>query len=98
MKADFKREMIGEMPTEMFLHFFKSFSDAAACNLNIKAEGIMNTTESIFKAFAKAVKRPVKPVITHQHKRNHMIAIIKYNAGNVVSVKNALEDWGKKVS
>ena len=57
-KADFKREMIGEMPTEMFLHFFKSFSDAAACNLNIKAEGDNehHKIESIFKAFAKAVK------------------------------------------
>ena len=57
-KADFKREMIGEMPTEMFLHFFKSFSDAAACNLNIKAEGDNehHKIESIFKSFAKAVK------------------------------------------
>ena len=40
--AEFKREKIGEMPTEMFFHFFKSFSDAAKCNLNIKAEGQMN--------------------------------------------------------
>jgi len=50
--AEFKREKIGEMPTEMFYHFFKSFSDAAKCNLNIK--------ESIFKAFAKAIKMAVK--------------------------------------
>ena len=57
-EADFKREMIGAMPTEMFFHFFKSFSDAAACNLNIKAEGTNehHKIEAIFKAFAKAVK------------------------------------------
>ena len=50
--------MIGDMPTEMFLHFFKSFSDAAMCNLNIKAEGSNehHKIESIFKAFAKALK------------------------------------------
>jgi len=57
-EADFKREMIGEMPTEMFMHFFKSFSDTAKCNLNIKAEGKNehHKIESIFKAFAKAIK------------------------------------------
>ncbi len=61
-KADFKREKIGEMPTEMFFHFFKSFSDAAKCNLNIKAEGENehHKIESIFKAFAKCVKMAVK--------------------------------------
>ncbi|MDX2362609.1 MAG: bifunctional histidinol-phosphatase/imidazoleglycerol-phosphate dehydratase HisB [Crocinitomicaceae bacterium] len=55
--ADFKREMVGEMPTEMFMHFFKSFSDAAKCNLNIKAEGDNehHKIEAIFKAFAKAI-------------------------------------------
>lgn len=60
--ADFKREKIGDMPTEMFLHFFKSFSDAAKCNLNIKAEGSNehHKIESIFKAFAKAIKMAVK--------------------------------------
>jgi len=60
-EADFKREMIGEMPTEMFMHFFKSFSDAAKCNLNIKAEGENehHKIESIFKAFAKAIKMAV---------------------------------------
>ena len=60
--AGFKREKIGEMPTEMFYHFFKSFSDAAKCNLNIKAEGINehHKIESIFKAFAKSVKMAVK--------------------------------------
>jgi imidazoleglycerol-phosphate dehydratase/histidinol-phosphatase len=60
--ADFKREKIGEMPTEMFFHFFKSFSDKAQCNLNIKAEGTNehHKIESIFKAFAKAVKMAVK--------------------------------------
>ncbi|MEO7307141.1 MAG: bifunctional histidinol-phosphatase/imidazoleglycerol-phosphate dehydratase HisB [Ferruginibacter sp.] len=61
-EAEFKREKIGEMPTEMFFHFFKSFSDAAKCNLNIKAEGENehHKIESIFKAFAKAVKQAVK--------------------------------------
>lgn len=61
-EAEFKREKIGEMPTEMFFHFFKSFSDAAKCNLNIKATGENehHKIESIFKAFAKAIKMAVK--------------------------------------
>ena len=61
-EADFKREMVGDMPTEMFFHFFKSFSDAAKCNLNIKAEGENehHKIEAIFKAFAKAIKMAVK--------------------------------------
>ncbi len=61
-EAVFKREKIGEMPTEMFFHFFKSFSDAARCNLNIKAEGENehHKIESIFKAFAKAIKMAIK--------------------------------------
>ena len=60
--ADFRREKIGEMPTEMFLHFFKSFSDGARANLNIKAEGSNehHKIEAIFKAFAKAIKAAVK--------------------------------------
>ena len=60
--AMFKREKIGEMPTEMFLHFFKSLSDAAKMNLNIKAEGENehHKAEGIFKAFAKAIKMAVK--------------------------------------
>lgn len=60
--AAFKREKIGEMPTEMFFHFFKSFSDAARCNLNIKAEGENehHKIESIFKAFAKCIRMAVK--------------------------------------
>ncbi|HEY8781292.1 MAG TPA: bifunctional histidinol-phosphatase/imidazoleglycerol-phosphate dehydratase HisB [Mucilaginibacter sp.] len=60
--ATFKREKIGEMPTEMFFHFFKSFSDAAKCNINIKAEGENehHKIEAIFKAFAKAIKMAVK--------------------------------------
>ena len=60
--ADFKREKIGEMPTEMFFHFFKSFSDASKCNLNIKAEGENehHKIEAIFKAFAKSIKMAVK--------------------------------------
>lgn len=57
-EADFKREKIGEMPTEMFFHFFKSFSDTAKCNLNIKAEGQNehHKIEAIFKSFARAIK------------------------------------------
>jgi imidazoleglycerol-phosphate dehydratase/histidinol-phosphatase len=57
----FERESIGEMPTEMFFHFFKSFSDNAKCNLNIKAEGENehHKIESVFKAFAKALKMAV---------------------------------------
>jgi imidazoleglycerol-phosphate dehydratase/histidinol-phosphatase len=60
--ADFKREKIGEMPTEMFFHFFKSFSDSAQCNLNIKATGTNehHKIEAVFKAFAKALKMAVK--------------------------------------
>lgn len=56
-EADFKREYVGDMPTEMFYHFFKSFSDSAKCNLNIKAEGTNehHKIESIFKSFAKAI-------------------------------------------
>jgi imidazoleglycerol-phosphate dehydratase/histidinol-phosphatase len=61
-EAEFKREKIGEMPTEMFYHFFKSFSDASKCNLNIKAEGDNehHKIESIFKAFAKSIKMAVR--------------------------------------
>lgn len=61
-EADFKREMVGKMPTEMFFHFFKSFTDGARCNLNIKAEGTNehHKIEAIFKAFAKAIKMAVK--------------------------------------
>ena len=60
--AEFNREMIGKMPTEMFYHFFKSFTDGAKCNLNIKAEGTNehHKIEAIFKAFAKAIKVAVK--------------------------------------
>ena len=60
--AEFKREMIGKMPTEMFLHFFKSFTDGAKANLNIKAEGTNehHKIEAIFKSFAKAIKMAVK--------------------------------------
>ena len=60
--ADFKREMVGDMPTEMFHHFFKSFTDGAKANLNIKAEGTNehHKIEAIFKAFAKSIKMAVK--------------------------------------
>jgi imidazoleglycerol-phosphate dehydratase/histidinol-phosphatase len=61
-EADFNREMVGDMPTEMFMHFFKSFSDAAQCNLNIKAEGTNehHKIEAIFKALAKAIKMAIR--------------------------------------
>ncbi len=60
--AEFKREKIGEMPTEMFFHFFKSFSDKALCNLNIQATGTIehHKIEAIFKTFAKAIKMAVR--------------------------------------
>ncbi len=65
--ADFHRERIGEMPTEMFLHFFKSLSDAAKMNLNIKAEGTNehHKIEGIFKALARALKMAVRRDIYH---------------------------------
>ena len=61
-ETEFKREMVGKMPTEMFFHFFKSFSDGAKANINIKAEGTNehHKIEAIFKAFAKAIKVAVK--------------------------------------
>ena len=61
-EASFKRERIGDVPTEMFYHFFKSFSDAAKCNLNIKADGENehHKIESIFKAWAKAIKAAIR--------------------------------------
>lgn len=67
-EAEFKREMIGKMPTEMFFHFFKSFSDAALCNLNIQARGTNehHKIEAIFKAWAKAIKMAIKRDINNQ--------------------------------
>jgi imidazoleglycerol-phosphate dehydratase/histidinol-phosphatase len=61
-EAEFQREKVGELPTEMFYHFFKSFSDTSKSNLNIKAEGDNehHKIEAIFKAFAKAIKMAVK--------------------------------------
>lgn len=65
--AEFRREKIGDMPTEMFLHFFKSLSDAACMNLNIKAEGENehHKIEGIFKALARAIKMAVRRDIYH---------------------------------
>lgn len=67
--TEFRREKVGDMPTEMFFHFFKSFSDAAHCNLNIECKGDNehHKIESIFKAFAKAVRMAVKrdPLSNH---------------------------------
>jgi imidazoleglycerol-phosphate dehydratase/histidinol-phosphatase len=61
-EAEFKREKIGEMPTELFFHFFKSFADAARININVKAEGQIehHKIEGIFKAFAKSLKMAIK--------------------------------------
>lgn len=61
-EAEFRREKIGDMPTEMFFHFFKSFSDKALCNLNIKAEGTNehHKIEAIFKAFARAMRMAIR--------------------------------------
>ncbi len=61
-EAEFRREKIGDMPTELFFHFFKSFSDTALCNLNIKVKGDNehHKIEAIFKAFAKAIKMAVQ--------------------------------------
>jgi imidazoleglycerol-phosphate dehydratase/histidinol-phosphatase len=60
--ADFKREKIGDMPTEMFFHFFKSFSDAAKCNLSmeVKGENEHHMIEGLFKAFARTLGKAVK--------------------------------------
>lgn len=65
--AEFKREKVGDMPTEMFFHFFKSFSDAASMNLNIKAEGQNehHKIEGVFKALARAIKMAVRRDIYH---------------------------------
>lgn len=65
--AAFKREKIGDMPTEMFLHFFKSLSDTAKMNLNVKAEGENehHKIEGIFKAFARSLQMAVKRDINH---------------------------------
>lgn len=72
--AEFKREKIGEFPTEMFMHFFKSFSDASMCNLNIKAEGENehHKIEAIFKSFAKAIKMAI-----YQDPNNHSLPSTK---------------------
>jgi imidazoleglycerol-phosphate dehydratase/histidinol-phosphatase len=61
-EAEFTRDYVGDMPTEMFHHFFKSLSDAALCNLNIKAEGKNehHKIEGIFKAFARAIKMAIR--------------------------------------
>ena len=68
-KVKFKRNRIGDVPTEMFEHFFKSFTDAAKCNLNIQAKGENehHKIESVFKAFAKAIKMAVKRDINNNN-------------------------------
>ncbi len=66
--VDFKRERIGDVPTEMWMHFFKSFSDEAKCNLNIKAEGTNehHKIEAVFKAFAKSISMAIKKTGNNQ--------------------------------
>jgi len=66
-ETEFHREKVGDMPTEMFMHFFKSFSDAAQCNLHIKAEGKNehHKIEAIFKALARAIKMAIKRDLTN---------------------------------
>ena len=66
--AEYRREKVGQMPTEMFYHFFKSFSDTALCNLNIKADGENehHKIEATFKAVAKAIKMAVKRDVNSQ--------------------------------
>jgi len=68
-KVKFVRNRIGDVPTEMFEHFFKSFTDAAKCNLNIKAKGENehHKIESVFKAFAKSIKMAVKRDINNNN-------------------------------
>ena len=65
--AEFHREKVGDMPTEMFLHFFKSLSDSAAINLHVKADGKNehHKIEGIFKAFARSLRMAVRRDITH---------------------------------
>ncbi len=67
--AEFRREKVGDMPTEMFHHFFKSFSDTSLSNINIKVEGANehHKIESIFKGFAKAIKMAVKRDLSALH-------------------------------
>jgi imidazoleglycerol-phosphate dehydratase / histidinol-phosphatase len=66
-QAEFHREKVGDLPTEMFFHFFKSFSDAAKCNIHIKAVGTNehHKIEAIFKAFARSIKRAVRRDMEH---------------------------------
>jgi imidazoleglycerol-phosphate dehydratase/histidinol-phosphatase len=65
--VEFKRETVGKIPTEMFVHMFKSFTDGAGCNLNIQASGFNehHKIEAVFKAFAKALKMAVKRDTEH---------------------------------
>lgn len=83
--AEFKREKIGEMPTEMFLHFFKSLSDAAKMNLNIKAEGQNehHKIEGIFKALARALKMAIKRDIYHL---NFHLVRVCFNVFRIISI------------
>lgn len=66
-QASFKREKIGDVPTEMFYHFFRSFSDAARCNLHIRVEGDNehHKIESVFKAFARAIRSAIRRDASH---------------------------------
>ncbi len=84
-EAEFKREKVGDMPTEMFFHFFKSFSDAAKCNLNIKAEGENehHKIEAIFKSFAKAIKFALKRDVNNNELPSTKGVFYEFSCGKI---------------
>ena len=100
--AEFRRERVGDVPTEMFRHFFHSLCCAARCNLQISARGgnDHHKAEAIFKAFARALRMAVARTgfrIRHtQQQRHTMIAITDYDTGNLRSVANALRRIGAR--
>lgn len=96
--AEFHREKIGEMPTEMFLHFFKSLSDAARMNLNIKAEGQNehHKIEGIFKALARAIKMAVRRDIYHFEA--DLLFYVVYSSSHSFSHEAALASLGIRQS
>ena len=95
--ARFSREYVGDVPTEMFRHFFKSLAESARCNLYVEAEGENehHKIEAIFKAFARALRTALARDTFHaEQQRNAMITIIDYDTGNLRSVANALGRLG----
>lgn len=97
--ARFSREYVGDVPTEMFRHFFKSLAESARCNLYVEAKGENehHKIEAIFKAFARAAHRHRARQLSFraaEQQRNAMITIIDYDTGNLRSVANALGRLG----